>query len=75
MNSNYFIAACQICLLFGLLYFGIEYFLLGLGCFVMGYSFFSLVSNQSGSKGITKPYKGKDGKTYTAKRNREDHLV
>ena len=41
----------------------------------MGYSFFSLVSNQSGSKGITKPYKGKDGKTYTAKRNREDHLV
>ncbi len=41
----------------------------------MGFSFFSLVGNQSGSKGITKPYKGKSGKTYTAKQDREEHLV
>jgi hypothetical protein len=41
----------------------------------MGFSFFSLVNNQSGSKGITKPYKGKSGKTYTAKQDREEHLV
>jgi len=75
MYFNYFIAGCQIFLLLALLYFGIEYFLLGLGCFVMGFSFFSLVKNQSGSKGITKPYKGKSGKTYTAKQDREEHLV
>ena len=68
-------ADIQILLLLGLLFFGIEYFLLGLGCFVMGFSFFSLVNNQSGSKGITKPYKGKSGKTYTAKQDREDHIV
>ena len=75
MNTNYFIAACQIFLLVGLLFFGIEYFLLGLGCFVMGFSFFSLVNNQSGSKGITEPYKGKSGKIYTAKQDREEHIV
>ena len=75
MNTNYFIAACQIIVLISLLFFGIEYFLLGLGCFVMGVSFFSLVGNQSGSKGITKTYKGKSGKTYTAKQDREEHLV
>ena len=75
MNTNYFIAACQIIVLIGLLFFGIEYFLLGLGFFVMGFSFFSLVNSQSGSKGITKPYKGKSGKTYTAKQDREEHLV
>ena len=75
MLSNYFIAACQIFLLIGLLFFGIEYFLLGLGCFVMGFSFFSLVNNQSGSKGITEPYKGKSGKTYTAKQGRKEHIV
>ena len=75
MNTNYFIAACQIVLLFGLLFFGIEYFLLGLGCFVMGFSFFSLVNNQSGSKGITEPYKVKSGNTYTAKKDREEHIV
>tara|TARA_B100001778_G_scaffold276800_1_gene240266 strand:- start:218 stop:445 length:228 start_codon:yes stop_codon:yes gene_type:complete len=75
MYSNYFIAACQIFLLVGLLFFGIEYFLLGLGCFVMGFSFFSLVNNQPGSKGITKPYKGKSGKTYTAKQDRKEHIV
>ena len=74
MNTNYFIAACQIIVLIGLLFFGIEYFLLGLGCFVMRFSFFSLVNSQSGSKGITKPYKGKSGKTYTAKQDREEHL-
>ena len=62
-------------ILIGLLFFGIEYFLLGLGCFVMGFSFFSLVNNQSGSKGITEPYKGKSGKTYTAKQDREEHIV
>ena len=62
MKTNYFIAACQIVLLIGLLYFGIEYFLLGLGCFVMGFSFFSSINYQSGSKGITKPYKGKSEK-------------
>ena len=71
MNINYFIAAWQIVVLIGLMYFGIEYFLLGLGCFVMGFSF----NNQSGSKGITKPYKSKSGKTYTAKQDREEHLV
>lgn len=75
MYSNYFIAACQIFLLVCLLFFGIEYFLLGLGCFVMGFSFFSLVNNQSGSKGITEPYKGKSGKTYTAKQDRKEHIV
>lgn len=75
MYFNYFIAGCQIFLLLALLYFGIEYFLLGLGCFVMGFSFFSLFNKQSGSKGITKPYKGKSGKTYTAKQDREDHIV
>ena len=75
MYSNYFIAACQIILLVGLLFFGIEYFLLGLGCFVMGFSFFSLVNNQPGSKGITEPYKGKSGKTYTAKQDRKEHIV
>lgn len=75
MYTNYFIAACQIFLLVALLFFGIEYFLLGLGCFVMGFSFFSLVNNESGSKGITKPYISESGKTYTAKQNREDHLV
>ena len=75
MYSNYFIAACLIFLLIALLFFGLEYFLLGLGCFVMGFSFFSLVNNQSGSKGITEPYKGKSGKTYTAKQDREDHIV
>ena len=75
MYFNYFIAGCQIFLLLALIYFGIEYFLLGLGCFVMGFSFFSLVNNQSGSKGITKPYKGKSGKTYTAKQDREDYIV
>lgn len=64
--QNYFIATCQIILLIGLLFFGIEYFLLGLVCFVMGFSFFSLVNNQPGSKGITEPYIGKSGKTYTA---------
>ena len=53
MNINYFIAACQIVVLIGLMFFGIEYFLIGLGCFVMSFSFFSLVNNQSGSKGIT----------------------
>jgi len=41
----------------------------------MGFSFFSLVNNQSGSKGITEPYKGKSGKTYTAKQDREEHIV
>lgn len=71
MYFNYFIAGCQIFLLLALLYFGIEYFFLGLGCFVMGFSFFSLVNNQSGSKGIIKPYKGKSGKTYTAKQDRK----
>jgi len=75
MYSNYFIAACQIILLIGLLFLGIEYFLLGLGCFVMGFSFFLLVNNPSGSKGITKPYKGKSGKIYTAKQDRKDHIV
>ena len=75
MNINNFIAACQIVLLIGLLFFGIEYFLLGLGCFVMGFSFFSLVTNQSGSKGITETYKGKSGNTYTAKQDREEHIV
>ena len=75
MYFNYFIAGCQIFLLLALLYFGIEYFLLGLGCFVMGFSFFSLVNDHSGSKGITKPYKGKSGKTYTAKQAREEHIV
>ena len=75
MYFNYFIAGCQIFLLLALIYFGIEYFLLGLDCFVMGFSFFSLDNNQSGSKGITKSYKGKSGKTYTAKQDREDHIV
>ena len=75
MNINYFIAACQIVVLIGLMFFGIEYFLLGLGCFVMGFSFFSLVNYQSGSKGFTKPYKSKSGKTYTAKQDRKEHLV
>lgn len=75
MNINYFIATCQLFLLVAILFFGIEYFLLGLGCFVMGFSFFSLVKNESGSKGITEPYKGKSGKTYTAKRDREEHIV
>ena len=75
MNTNYFIATCQIVLLISLLFFGIEYFLLGLGCFVMGFSFFSLVNNQAGSKGITGPYKGKSGKTYTAEQDREEHIV
>ena len=75
MYTNYFIAACQIVLLVGLLFFGIEYFLLGLGCFVMGFSFFSLVHNQSGSKGITEHYKGKSGKTYTAKQDREEDIL
>ena len=75
MNTNYFIAACQIVLLISLLFFGIEYFLLGLGCFVMGFSFFSLINNQSGSKGITEPYKAKRGNTYTAKQDREEHIV
>ena len=46
-----------------------------IGLFVLGYSFFSLVTSQSGSKGITKPYKGISGKTYTAKKDREEHLV
>ena len=41
----------------------------------MGFSFFSLVNNQSGSKGITKPYKVKSGKTYTAKQDRKEHIV
>jgi len=26
-------------------------------------------------KGITEPYKGKSGKTYTAKQDREEHIV
>jgi hypothetical protein len=43
--------------------------------FVMGFSFFSLVNNQPGSKGITEPYKGKSGKTYTAKQDRKEHIV
>tara|TARA_B100001027_G_scaffold216814_1_gene194490 strand:+ start:3816 stop:4037 length:222 start_codon:yes stop_codon:yes gene_type:complete len=60
--QNYFIATCQIILLIGLIFFGIEYFLLGLGCFVMGLSFFSSVNNQPRSKGITEPYTGKSGK-------------
>ena len=30
---------------------------------------------ESGSKGITEPYKGKSGKTYTAKQDREEHIV
>lgn len=75
MIFNYFIASCQIFLLIAILFFGIEYFLLGLGCFVMGFSFFTLVKDPSGSKGITKPYKGKSGKTYTAKQDREEHIV
>ena len=75
MYSNYFIAACQIFLLIALLFFGLEYFLLGLGCVVMCFSFFSVVNSQPGSKGITKPYKGKSGKTYTAKQDREEHIV
>ena len=37
----------------------------------MGFSFFSLVNNQSGSKGITKPYKGKSGNTYTPEQDRK----
>ena len=75
MYLNYFMGACHIVLLLGLLFFGIEYFLLGLAYFVLGYSFFSLVTIQSGSKGITEPYKGISGKTYTAKKDREEHLV
>jgi len=41
----------------------------------MGFSFFTLVKDPSGSKGITKPYIGKSGKTYTAKQDREEHIV
>lgn len=46
-----------------------------IGLFCIGIQFFSLVTSQSGSKGITEPYKGISGKTYTAKKNREEHLV
>ncbi len=41
----------------------------------MGISSFLLIKNDAGSKAITKPYKGKSGKTYTARKDREDYLV
>lgn len=34
-----------------------------------------LVRNLEGSKGLTKPYKTKNGKLRTAKKSRETHLV
>lgn len=75
MKLVYLISSCQLILLLSLTYFGFEYFVLGLGCYVMGISSFLLIKNDAGSKAITKPYKGKSGKTYTAKKDREDYLV
>ena len=37
--------------------------------------FIHLVNHTGGTKGITQPYKTKSGKTHTAKKEREDHIV
>tara|TARA_B110000503_G_scaffold53231_1_gene85618 strand:+ start:4938 stop:5108 length:171 start_codon:yes stop_codon:yes gene_type:complete len=43
---------------------------------LIGYGIHDVLTERGGTKGISEnPYKSKTGKTHTAKKNREDHIV
>lgn len=52
-----------------------EYVLLAIMLTAVTYCMGSLLFIKEGSKGITKPYKTKSGKTHTAKKSRIDYIV
>jgi hypothetical protein len=52
-----------------------EYILLVTMLIAVTYCMGSLLFIKEGSKGITKPYKTKSGKTHTAKKSRIDYIV
>ena len=52
-----------------------EYILLVTMLLAVTYCMVSLLFIKEGSKGITKPYKTKSGKTHTAKKSRIDYIV
>lgn len=52
-----------------------EFILLAIVLISVTYCAGSLLFIKEGSKGITKPYKGKSGKLHTAKKSRVDYIV
>jgi preprotein translocase subunit SecG len=52
-----------------------EFVLLAIMLISVAYCMVSLLFIKEGSKGITKPYKGKSGKLHTAKKSRADYIV
>ena len=52
-----------------------EFILLAIMLISISYCTMSLLFIKEGSKGITKPYKGKSGKLHTAKKSRVDYIV